>query len=904
MLDINKGGVGVNGKAEPPASKKKIEACIPIQIVDLRIMRGPNYWSVEHPKIVVLKLDLGKWQDINTGKIPGFAQRLAQTFPDMYEHRATEGVEGGFFKLVREGVSLGHVVQHVALELQTQAGMDSGFGRTYPARQPGHCVVVFSYQEERAGLFAAEAAVRLTMALAKGKKCDPEKDIDELHEIREEEHIGPSTYALVSEAVSRNIPYIRINRNSLIQLGYGVHQKRIQATMTCKTSCFAVEIAADKNATKDMLEEAGVPVPRGEKVYDFAELRRAVEQLGYPVVIKPLDGHHGDGASINVRNWKEAHLGFKEAQKYSKAVIVEQYIEGHDFRLLVINQKFVAAAKRTPAMVKGDGESTIKELIEQVNRDPRRGVGHAKALTKIKPDRHTLSLLKSQNLSLQSVLPSGKVLYLKSTANLSTGGTATDVTDIVDAYNVLMAERIAGIIGLDVCGIDVVTSDIAIPLHEARGAVIEVNAAPGFRMHIAPTEGLARNVAEPVIDMMFPHGCPSRIPIIAITGTNGKTTTTRLIAHIISSKGYQVGYTTTDGIYIQNKLLEKGDTTGPLSTEFVLKDPTVNFAVLECARGGMLRTGLGFEQCDVGIVTNVAEDHLGLRDIDTIEEMAQVKGVIPRTVKKDGYAILNADDDLVYQMAEGLTCKVAFFSLDEENPRILKHIAKGGLAAVYENGFISVFKNTYKLRIDRVADIPLTFGGRARFNIQNVLAAALAGYVSRLEVSDIKLALRTFLPSPARTPGRMNLFHFPNFEVMIDYAHNPAGLLAYSSFLKNVEATAKIGIISGVGDRRREDTIAIGAAAATMFDEIIIRMDQDLRGSTIELMDGALREGISQVSAEIPVKTIIEETRAIAYALEHAIPGSFISIFTEDVNESINLVENFKIIQDRRVLIE
>jgi cyanophycin synthetase len=867
-------------------------------------MRGPNYWSVHHPTIIVLKLHLGEWQDTTTAQIPGFGDRLEKAFPHMYEHRSAEGVAGGFFKRVREGVSLGQVVEHVALELQTQAGMDSGFGRTYPAVEEGHWVVVFSYQEERAGEYAAEAAVRITLALAQGEEFSVEKDIAKLHEIREEEHIGPSTSAIVSEAKSRDIPFIRLNRHSLFQLGYGVNQKRIQATMTSQTAFFAVEMAGDKNATKNLLAEAGVPVPRGAKVYDFAELRRAIENLGYPVVIKPLDGHHGIGASINIRTWQEAHLGFKEAQKHSRAVIVEQFIEGKDFRLLVINGKFVAAAKRTPALVQGDGESTIKELIDKVNEDPRRGVGHEKVLTKITPDRHTLSLLKTQNLTLESVLPAGETLYLKSTANLSTGGTSTDVTDLIDAYNVLMAERVAGLVGLDVCGIDVVTSDIAIPLNEARGAVIEVNAAPGFRMHTSPTQGLARNVAEPVIDMLFPRGAPSRIPIIAITGTNGKTTTTRLVAHIMSSNGYKVGFTTTDGIYIQNKMLEKGDTTGRLSTEFVLKDPTVNFAVLECARGGMLRSGLGFAQCDVGIVTNVASDHLGLRDIHTLEEMSRVKAVVPQTVKKEGYAILNADDDLVFQMAEELECQVAFFSMNEESPRILEHIAKGGIAGVFENGFISIFKNTYKLRIDRVADIPLTFGGRARFNIENILAAALAGYVSKLEVADIQTALRTFLPSPAKTPGRMNLFRFPSFEVMVDYAHNPAGFLAYNEFLKNVSASIKVGVISGVGDRRREDTVALGAAAATMFDQIIIRMDQDLRGCTVEEMDAMLREGIASVSPDLPVRTIKEEPRAIAYALENAQPGSFISIFAEDVSESIKLVENFKTIQDRRELIE
>jgi cyanophycin synthetase len=876
-----------------------------MKIVDLRIMRGPNYWSVQHPKIIVTKLALDELADTLTHEIPGFTTRLKKMFPEMYAHRATEGVEGGFFRTVEEGTTFGHVVQHIALELQTLAGMECGYGRCYLAREQGTQFVIFSYQEERAGEYAAYAAVRVTEALIKGEKYKLSEDIARLHQIREDEYFGPSTYSIVSEAVSRGIPYIRLNRHSLIQLGYGVNQKRIQATMTCGTACFAVEIAGDKNATKELLDEAGIPVAKGTTVYDQEELKRAVERLGYPLVLKPLDGNHGKGATINITNWKDALRGFAAARKYSDVVMVERYIEGYDFRLLVINGKFVAAAKRTPAMVTGDGTSTIKQLVDRENKDPRRGVGHEKALTRITIDRHTQNILKAKGLTTQSVLPEGEVLYLKSTANISTGGTATDVTDLVDPYNILMAERIAGLVGLDICGIDVMTTDIAIPLNEAGGAVLEVNAAPGFRMHISPTYGLPRNVAEPVVDMLFPHNKPARIPIIAVTGTNGKTTTTRLIAHMVKNEGYQVGYTTTDGIYIQDKLLEKGDTTGSYSAQFVLKDPTVNFAVLECARGGLLRAGLGFEQCDIGIVTNVSSDHLGLRDIHTLEELAQVKAVIPKSVSKDGYAILNADDDLVYAMASEVQCKVAFFSMDENNPRILKHIAKGGLAAVFENGYISIFKNSYKIRIDRVADVPLTFGGRAKFNIENILAAALAGYISHFDIEDIKRSLRTFIPSPAKTPGRMNLFQFPHFEVLVDYAHNVGGMKAIGGFMEDLDVTRKIGIIAGVGDRRTQDFYELGRVAGEIFDEIIIRLDSDLRGKTAEQITLPMMQGIEEVAPHIQVKVIPEEMRAIAYALEHAEEGAFIAIFTEDIDESVKMVENFKVIQDRkRILVD
>ncbi|WP_242927211.1 cyanophycin synthetase [Pontibacter vulgaris] len=872
-----------------------------MNILELRIMRGPNYWSIKHPKIIVLKLDLEDLQDVLTNEVPGLPERLEKLFPGIYKHRASEGTEGGFLKLVAEGTSFSKVVQHIALELQTMAGMDSGYGRRYPSRDQGIDFVIFSYQQERAGEYAAHAAVKITEALARGKKVNIVQDVAKLHQIREDEYFGPSTEAIVMEAVSRNIPYINNQKRNIIQLGYGIHQKHIQAALSSQTSFFAVEAAGNKNDTKLILEEAGVPVPKGLIVHNTDELEEAIDALDYPLVLKPLNGNQGKGASINIQNWKDAIKGLAEAQRYSEAVMVEQFIEGFDYRLLVINGKFVAAAKRTPALVTGDGISTIQALVKEVNKDPRRGIGHEKALTHIKIDKISRAILREKDLTMQSVLPAGEVLHLKRTANLSTGGTATDVTDIVHQYNVLMAERIAGIIGLDICGIDVMTNDIAIPLPETRGAVIEVNAAPGLRMHISPTEGLPRNVAEPIINMLFPHGSPSRIPIVAITGTNGKTTTTRLIAHMLKFKGFQVGYTTTDGIYIQDRKIIKGDTTGAYSSEFVLKDPTVNYAVLECARGGMLRSGLAFRNCDIGILMNVTEDHLGLGDIHTVEEMAEVKAVIPRTVCPDGYAILNADDDLVYETANGLNCKVAFFSLDEENPRILKHIAKGGLAAVFENGFISIFKNTYKIRVDRVADIPLTFGGRAKFNIQNVLAATLTGYINHFEIAEIRTSLRTFLPSPETTPGRMNLYKLPKYEVLIDYAHNTASMRAIGDFIGNVEASHKIGIVAGIGDRRDEDTRDIGRIAAEIFDEVIIRQDKDLRGKTGDEINRLVIEGLTAVKPDIQYKEISQESQALAHALEYAPEGAFITLFVEDYTEAIKLIESFRIIQHRQV---
>ena len=586
------------------------------------------------------------------------------------------------------------------------------------------------------------------------------------------------------------------------------------------------------------------------------------------------------------------------AKKISRGVIVEKFITGYDYRVLVVNYKFVAAAKRTPAMVIGDGKSTIQELIDVVNSDPRRGYGHEKVLTAIKVDDSTINILEDHKLTLNSVLPKGEGLHLKATANLSTGGTSTDVTDIVHPNNIFMAERIAKIIGLDICGIDIMSPDISVQLKENNGAVLEVNAAPGFRMHIAPTEGLPRNVAEPVMDMLYPPGSSARIPIIAVTGTNGKTTTTRLIAHIVKTMGYKVGFTTTDGIYIQNRMMEHGDCTGPVSAEFVLKDPTVNFAVLECARGGILKAGLGFHNCNIGIVTNVAADHLGLKSINTLEEMARVKAVVPESVLPGGYAILNADDELVYNMHKGLECNVAYFSLDENNPHIIEHTKKGGLACIVENGYVTICKGLWKIRVDKVVNIPLTFSGKAVFMIQNILPAVLAGFINNFKIEDMRLALETFIPSPTQTPGRMNLFQFKKFQVMVDYAHNPAGFQAVAKFLEKIDAKPKVGIIAGVGDRRDEDIVELGYLSAKMFDEIIIRQDKNLRGRSEKEIIDLIITGIHKHDANKTPKVIKTETEAIDYAIKHAKKGAFITICSDVVPDALDQIMKYKELDD------
>jgi len=864
-----------------------------MKILKIQALRGPNIWSVRRKKLIQMRLDLEEMEQFPTNKIEGFRERIEAMFPTMIEHRCSEGCKGGFFSRVERGTWMGHVIEHIALEIQSLAGMETGFGRTRETKTPGVYNVVFSYTEESVGMFAAESAVRIAEALIAGTDYDFETDIQKMREIRERVRLGPSTGSIVEEAVARDIPWIRLGTNSLVQLGYGINQMRFQATITCKTSNIAVDIACNKEETKRMLELASIPVASGGICVDEEDLEEVIKKIGYPIVIKPLDGNHGKGASINVKKWEDAVTGLAYAKNYSRRVIVEKFITGFDFRVLIIDHKLVAAAKREPAHVKGDGIQTIQQLIDETNKDPRRGYGHENVLTQIDVDRDTTDLLEKLGYTLETVPNRGEIVYLKSTANLSTGGTSVDVTDMMHPENIFLCERISRVIGLDVCGVDIMAENLTQPLKENGGCILEVNAAPGFRMHLAPSEGLPRNVAAPVIDMLYPPGKPSRIPIIAVTGTNGKTTTTRLIAHIVKNNGYKVGFTTSDGIYIQNHMMEKGDTTGPISAEYILKDPTVEFAVLETARGGILRSGLGFSRCDIGIITNIQEDHLGISDIDTLADLARVKATVVQSVKKDGWAILNADDEYCMKLANDLSCNIAYFSMDEDST-IVKQLSKEGkIVAVYENGFITIKKGEWKIRVDRATQVPLTLGGKAKFMIANVLAATLAAYLQGFKIEDISLSLQTFIPSAAQTPGRMNIFDFKKFKVLIDFAHNPSGYKGVEEYLSTVEAIKKIGIIAGVGDRRDEDIKECAMIAARMFDHIIIRQEKHLRGRTEQEIIDLIMEGISASERTVTYEIISKEIDAIKHAINSAEDGTFITALSDVVTNAIDIVQEY-----------
>lgn len=864
---------------------------ITMKILRRQVLRGPNVWSSYRKKLIQIRLDIGELEDFPTDKIPGFRERIEKMLPSLITHECSEECYGGFFMRVTRGTWMGHVMEHIALEIQTLAGCETGYGRTRGTDFKGVYNMVFSYEIEEVGLYAADAALNICLALVNDQPYDLEADIEEMKYLRTRYSLGPSTKSIFDEAKRRGIPIIRSADSSTIQLGYGVNQMKFRATMGCNTSAIAVDLASDKEDTKKLLKNSMIPVADGGVCKDEEGLKKIIESTQYPIVIKPLRGNQGKGATIKIETWENAIEALKFAQNYGKHVLVEKYISGDDFRILVINNKFVAASKRIPAQVIGNGIATVEELIELVNADPKRGEGHQKSLTKIKVDQHTLNLLQQLGLNLQSIPKLGEVITLKATANLSTGGTAIDVTDDVHPENIFMAERLSKIVNLDICGIDIMSTAINQPLAMVGGVVLEVNAAPGFRMHLKPSVGKARNVAAPVVDMLFPQNKSFTIPIVAITGTNGKTTSTRLLAAIAKNVGHNVGFTTTDGIYVNDYLLKSGDTTGPVSGKAILCDPTVDFAVLETARGGLLRSGLCFDECDIAILTNVREDHLGLQDINTLEDLAEVKAVVVRSVKRSGWAILNADDEQCVRIGGGLSCNIAYFSLHPENQVIKQHLAENKTVAIVEDGNLVIKHKSETIIFSDVNLIPLTCEGNCQFMLANVMGSTLAAFLAGFPKEKIVETIQSFSPGIKQTPGRMNMFKFENFNVLVDYAHNPHGFLAIEDYLKNIDATRKVGVITGVGDRRDNDISDLGVIAQRMFDHVVIRFDGDLRGSSTERIAELIIKGLKTTDKKVTYEIVEDELQAVHKVLNSAIKGDYIVLLSEEYQNVVEIIQ-------------
>ncbi|MCE3259507.1 MAG: cyanophycin synthetase, partial [Bacteroidetes bacterium] len=824
-----------------------------MEIKEIKVMRGPNYWAQDQPLLIVLVVHL---DELPEKKVKEVTQRAIHLIPGLSsKYHIEDCVCTGVVQLIK----------CIAVELQCLAGMECSYSRSKAGSQKGEYFITFAYSVEQGGVFAAEEAFNITKALINGDSYNIPEVIEKLKRIKSRNQFGATSAYLLAEVEKRGIPYRRFDNGSLLTLGYGSKQKKIRTAVTDSTSGLGIELAGDKEETKKILDEAGLPVPKGILVYSEKELSDRINEVRFPIVTKPLDGNQGRGVTTNIRDLEKAKFGFHIAQKISRTVIVEEFIEGDDYRFLVVDFKLVAVTKRVPAAVTGNGRSTIEELIEEENKNPERGTESKHVLAKIKVDEVTKKILAENKLELTSVLPAGKTLHLKSTANISAGGTAEDVTDSVHPENKFMAEHVARIFNLNICGIDVMTKAVDVPITREVGAIIEVNAGPGLRMHSNPQKGTPRNVAAAVIDMLFPTVHSARIPVIAVTGTNGKTTTTRLMAHLAKQAGYTPGFCTTEGIYIDGHLTHEGDCTGFVSAQDVLFDPLIDFAVLECARGGILKSGLGFTNCDISILTNITEDHLGLKYIHTVEEMAKVKSVVAKSTFVHGYAILNADNDLCYKIKEDLDCKVALFGLKSDSERIERHRAEGGLAISIEDGYVTVYNGMSGIRIEKVENIPLSFRGKASYMVKNILPAVLAGVLSGFSISDIQNGLRTFIPSPTLTPGRMNLYDFKEFKVMVDYAHNMDGFFELKRMLDQVEDSPKIGVIAVAGDRRDDDIRHVGLLAATIFDRLVIKHDKDLRGRKAQDITDLLKQGIAQISQDVPTTEIADEKEAIDY---------------------------------------
>ncbi|NFA60647.1 cyanophycin synthetase [Clostridium sporogenes] len=857
-----------------------------MKIENIRVFEGRNIYS--HKKCIRMDVDLEGYSNTSSKEIDGFNETLLNYVPELKEHCCCIGRKGGFVERLYEGTYLSHICEHVIIALQNRIGIDVSYGKAREIEDEKY-YIIYQYKYKNMAIECGKIAVDLINNIISGKKYNIKTKIKDLKYLLKSEELGPSTFSIIEEAKKRNIPITKIGEDSMFQLGYGIKGKIIEATICNSTSAVSVDIACDKLLSKNILMDQCIPVAEGYKVNNYIDLLFKAERIGYPVVLKPRFGNQGKGVIVNIKNQKELVNAYRIINNKFQNIMIEKYINGKDYRACVVDGKVVAVAQRIPPYIIGNGKSTIYELIKELNRDERRGDGHEKPLTKVKIDKELKNNINKVGYTLGHILPKGDKLELRHNANLSTGGVAVDCTDLICNETKEVCERVAKAIGIDICGIDICCEDISKPLNDNEG-IMEVNAAPGIRMHQYPYKGESRNVAKAIVDMMFKED-NGNIPIISITGTNGKTTTTRLIAHTLSLSGKKVGMTTTGGIYVNNKCIDKGDTTGYYSARTVLTNKEVEVAVLELARGGLIKAGLPYDLADVGIITNVTEDHLGLGGINTLEDMGYVKALVGEAVKKDGYVVINADDEASINIIDRMKSRIVLFTKNKNNPIISQYLNNENLVLYLDEDTIYLQKLNQNEAIINVNKVPITLRGKLTYNVENIMAAMAALIALGVDINTIRQGLESF-SNEEQNPGRFNVYDVHGTNVILDYGHNIDGYKVVLESVKKMNNKRIIGVVGVPGDRTDSSTLKVGNICGENFDYIYIKEDRDKRGRKNGEIADLLKKGVLETGFKNSnISIVLDEEEALKKAIDFSEPGDLVIMFFEEFEPAANIVK-------------